>query len=318
MGLGVCDQDLARILVEESGEAFQDLVSYGLAFRKDESGDYIREKGCFSEHKRAFLTDSLANIRSSFQSAFSASGAKTVVGRAVRLLVADNACYGALVVARDGTSVEIRSRATVLATGGGAALFEEHSVGEAQTGDGIALAIDAGAKIVNMEFIQFMLGLKSGAEKRFLPRRKLQERAVLTDCEGRDLPEREIEDEKLRARALKERLGHAPFSSRDASCLVDRSIARANRNGGAFFNDGNGDGNGGKKREDPDLECRPPGARVQRRRQDRRIGPIVGAGALCGRGSGRGSSRSGPYRRVHDDGHPGFREKGGILRFETG
>ena len=246
VGLGACDSELARILVEESAEAFQDLVSYGLAFRKDDNGNYIREKGCFSVHKRAFLTDSLANIRSSFQSAFSKSGAKTVVGRAVRLLVADSACFGALVVAKDGTSVEIRSRATVLATGGGAGLFEEHSVGESQTGDGIALAIDAGAKIVNMEFIQFMLGLKSGAEKRFLPRRKLRDLAVLTDCEGRDLPAKEIEDEGLRARALKERLGHAPFSSRDASCLVDRSIARANRNGGAYFHERKGDGNGEK------------------------------------------------------------------------
>ena len=246
VGLGACDPDLARILVEESGEAFQDLVSYGLAFRKDENGEYIREKGCFSVHKRAFLTDGLANIRASFQSAFSASGAKTVIGRAVRLLVADNACFGALVVAKDGTSVEIRSRATVLATGGGAGLFEYHSVGETQTGEGIALAIDAGAKIANMEFIQFMIGMKSGEEKRFFPLRKLKDRAVLTDSEGRDLPEKEIEDEGLRARALKDRLGHAPFSSRDASCLVDRSIARANRNGGAFFLERNGDGNGEK------------------------------------------------------------------------
>jgi succinate dehydrogenase/fumarate reductase flavoprotein subunit len=66
-GLGVCDERLARILVEESGPRVEELMAYGLRFKKDPNGRHLRVKGCFSEHERAFLTEDAENIRSSFQ-----------------------------------------------------------------------------------------------------------------------------------------------------------------------------------------------------------------------------------------------------------
>lgn len=63
-------------------------------------------------------------------------------------------CFGAYVL-RDGTVFPIFARATVLATGGLNALFRHSSGGPWATGDGFALALRAGAPLVDMEHIQF-------------------------------------------------------------------------------------------------------------------------------------------------------------------
>ena len=52
VGLGECDSKLAQILVEESGSRVEDLISYGIRFRKDPTGNYLRVKGCFSDYRR--------------------------------------------------------------------------------------------------------------------------------------------------------------------------------------------------------------------------------------------------------------------------
>ena len=56
----------------------------------------------------------------------------------------------------DSKVIEIKAKTVVLATGGYAGLYNGFTTNSyASTGDGIARALDAGAKISNMEFIQF-------------------------------------------------------------------------------------------------------------------------------------------------------------------
>ena len=68
VGLGQCEPKLVRILVEESGPRFDDSRSYGLRFQRENRGDYLRARGCFSEVQRAFLTKDICNVRQSFLS----------------------------------------------------------------------------------------------------------------------------------------------------------------------------------------------------------------------------------------------------------
>ena len=232
VGLGRCDPKLVRILVEESGPRLEGLISYGIRFRKDSRGNYIRAKGCFSDYERAFLTESPENIKESFQSILRQCPVKTITAYVVELITIDGACYGAWALTHtDKLVVRINAKATILATGGGAGIFKDHFVNAEQIGDGYALAYRAGAELNNLEFIQFMLGLKKGGKRLFLPLVDLVTPGILQDQEGRDVLEIYIQDPKARATAVDERQKHHPFSCRDSSYLVDIAVARARREG---------------------------------------------------------------------------------------
>jgi L-aspartate oxidase len=113
----------------------------------------------------------------------------------------------------------------VLATGGGAGIYMHHLVGDGQIGDGCAMVYRAGAELTNLEFLQFMLGLKKEDRRMFLPLGRLGTRDVLQDSRGCDLLDKYISDSDIKARAINERQNHFPFSCRDSSFLIDVSVA---------------------------------------------------------------------------------------------
>jgi L-aspartate oxidase len=235
VGLEQCDPTLVRILVEESGDRFEDLIRYGIRFRKDTQGSYIRSKGCFSDDQRAFLTEDLTNIQKSFMSMLQRTSVKIILADVLDLIIADGQCWGAWAWSSDGELLRIHAKATVLAAGGGAGLFSDHLVSDGEIGDGYALAHRAGAALNNMEFIQFMLGLKKENERLFLPLFDIHNPGILSDIDGFDLLEKHITDSRLRYKTIEERKKHFPFSCRDASYLVDLAIAKERRNGKKVF-----------------------------------------------------------------------------------
>lgn len=228
-GLGQCNPALVQILVEESGPRFENLLSYGLRFRKNAHGDHLRVKGCFSDYQRAFLTEGLENIRQSLLSKLQSPTVKFMNGQVVSLLISDRTCWGAWVGTGKQGIIQVLARATILATGGGAGLFVDNLVTDDEAGEGYALAHRAGAKCMNFEFIQFMLGLKSKTSRRFLPLGDLRIPGVLNDSKSLDLLEAGIPDREKRVIAIEERQKHFPFSTRDTSCLVDLAVARARK-----------------------------------------------------------------------------------------
>ncbi|MEW6667479.1 MAG: FAD-binding protein [Thermodesulfobacteriota bacterium] len=240
-GLGMADPKLARILVEESGPRLEDLMSYGLRFRRNSQGAYVRVKGCFSECERAFLTEARQNIKDVFLKMLDRSGAKAMTGYAVDLIVREGICLGAWVLTPGATLVGVTAGATLLATGGGAGIFQDHLVTDDEVGDGYALAHRAGAEMNNMEFIQFMLGLRGDGIRRFLPLSELKRPRVILDSDGDDLLKMAIPDEEDRLGACEERINHHPFSTRDRSSLIDLAVARACSGEGKVFWAGEGD-----------------------------------------------------------------------------
>jgi L-aspartate oxidase len=74
----------------------------------------------------------------------------------VDLLVKDNQAYGAYVLERNTQKIiKILSAVTLVATGGVGQVYQYTTNPPIATGDGIAVAFEKGAKIANMEFIQF-------------------------------------------------------------------------------------------------------------------------------------------------------------------
>lgn len=235
VGLGRCDPKLVRVLVEESGQRLEDLISYGMRFKKDSTGSYVRAKGCFSDCNRAFLTEDMGNVKKSFLSMLRRSGVKMITGYALDLITADESCWGAWVLTNANEMVRVNAKATVLATGGGAGIFSDHLVSNKDVGDGYALAHGVGAELNNMEFIQFMLGLKKDGSRLFLPLNDLRIPGILKDEKGRDPLVTHIPDGNVRAAAVHCRQKHFPFSCRDSSWQVDMAVAKELGQGSKIF-----------------------------------------------------------------------------------
>jgi len=104
---------------------------------------------------------------------------------AIDLLVKNNTCYG-LQILRNGRVENLFSSAVILATGGVGQIYKHTSNPSISTGDGIAMAARAGAKMEDMEFVQFhptVLNLPS--KKRFLLSEALRgEGATLKNYKG--------------------------------------------------------------------------------------------------------------------------------------
>src|SRR3982075_1066097 len=76
--------------------------------------------------------------------------------RGLDLLTCDVRVCGALLLnIRTGRLIAVRSRATLLATGGGATMYRISSPSLEKSGDGMAMAFRAGATFVDMEMLQF-------------------------------------------------------------------------------------------------------------------------------------------------------------------
>jgi len=160
-GRGLCDYDAVEILVKEGRERVREFIDLGMKFDTTEDGQLLLglEGG---HHKRRILHaggDATGREMTSFMvsKVSEIPNIKTFeYTAAVKLLVRDGFCHGIQALRfPDQKNLIFRSNATILATGGLSRLFSRSTNPHTATGDGIALAFEAGATLADMEFIQF-------------------------------------------------------------------------------------------------------------------------------------------------------------------
>ncbi len=158
-GDGLCSEEAVRFIVSESLGAIDELIGWGAEFDKQGTElELVREGGhCAAriihahgdatgrELERCLLAE---NDRRSNLSV-------TENCFVVDLISDGKSCSGALVFdKREGLRI-IESLVTILATGGAGRIYRESTSPEVCTGDGMALAHRAGARMRDMEFVQF-------------------------------------------------------------------------------------------------------------------------------------------------------------------
>lgn len=164
-GVGLCDEDAVRVLCTEGPGRLRELMALGAAFDRDPSGELslTREGG----HSRARIIHAGgdatgAEVSRALVAAVRAHPAIRVVEHALVLdLLQDGDGRAAGVTlhvlgegSRDGVGA-VRARAVVLATGGMGQVFSSTTNPPVSTGDGVALALRAGAQVTDLEFVQF-------------------------------------------------------------------------------------------------------------------------------------------------------------------
>jgi succinate dehydrogenase/fumarate reductase flavoprotein subunit len=159
----VSNPDLACLLAKEGRDAFMRLVDLGVPFARDESGNPSQFVTDGSDYARACYTGpyTARDIQHALLDAVQKTGIK-ILGDCALLEFSvgqQNGCInGALCI--DESSLElifIRCAAVIVASGGPGGIFEDSVFPLTQDATAWYAALKAGAKLVNIEFIQFGL-----------------------------------------------------------------------------------------------------------------------------------------------------------------
>jgi L-aspartate oxidase len=158
-GAGLCDEDAVRFLVENASERLNWLIDIGAVVDKTDLD--VLSLGLEGGHSRNRI------VRRADQTGWEIERALTIAAKqrpnirvmeyafAESLLLDNGACTGAIVHQKGRDPVTISARATCLATGSCCRVYRFTTNPVIATGDGIGLAVAAGAHVNNMEFIQF-------------------------------------------------------------------------------------------------------------------------------------------------------------------
>ncbi|EEE39636.1 L-aspartate oxidase [Prochlorococcus marinus] len=202
-GDGLCDFQAVEMLVKEAPGCVDRLQNLGMIF--DQSSDQLATtlEAAHSRRRVLHVKDRTGRALVEVLEDHIENQKNILHCRGVRvteLLIENNECRGVQVL--DGANLYwIKSRAVVLATGGGGHLFTNTTNPAQSSGEGIALAWKAGAAIEDLEFVQFHpTALKFYGAPCFLISEALRgEGAILVDKNG-ESPVKNLENRDLASR----------------------------------------------------------------------------------------------------------------------
>jgi L-aspartate oxidase len=205
-GGGLCDEAAVRSVVAAGGAAVERLVVRGAHFDTNPDGTSARTRegghsfrrvvhaggdATGAEVQRALVAATAGAVG---RVAATAGAGLAVLERhtATRVLVGpDGSVHGLAVLDEEGATGVLHAPVVLLATGGLGHLYSATTNPEVATGDGVALALAAGALVSDLEFVQFhptVLFAAGGAGQRPLVTEAVRgEGAVLVDLDGRSV-----------------------------------------------------------------------------------------------------------------------------------
>jgi L-aspartate oxidase len=199
-GAGLCDVEAVRLLVTEGPGAVGRLITEGASFDLDVGGglSLTREGGHHRNRIAHAGGDATgAEISRALVAAARLDPGVEIIEHALvldLLTAADGAVCGVTLhvmgEGHRGGVGSVAARAVVLATGGMGQVFEQTTNPRVSTGDGVALALRAGAEVADLEFVQFhptvlYLGPEAQGQQPLISEAVRGEGAFLVDDDGK-------------------------------------------------------------------------------------------------------------------------------------
>lgn len=156
-GAGLSNEKIARNIIEGGHQLYLRLEELGLNFDKTLGKLELAREGGHSQSRVLHVADATGRaISETLVNAVRKCRRVHIFEHlfAYDLIMANDRCSG-LRCLRDGKKVELHSAQVVLASGGLGQVFDRTTNPAIATGDGIAMAYRAGARLVDMEFVQF-------------------------------------------------------------------------------------------------------------------------------------------------------------------
>ncbi|MDP7578462.1 MAG: FAD-binding protein [SAR202 cluster bacterium] len=155
----LADQDAVAVMCQEAGQEVIGMENMGTIFNRDDSGRLgTRKFGGQREARTFFVADftGQALLHVLYEQVLKAGVRVYEEWFVLSLIVRDGQCCGAVVMEiRTGDIHVIRAKSVVMATGGLGRVFEPSTNALICTGDGMALAYQVGAPLMDMEMVQY-------------------------------------------------------------------------------------------------------------------------------------------------------------------
>lgn len=230
--LGMADPRLAEVLVEDAGDTLKFLEEAGVPFLYE--GDrFLEVVGCFAARPRMHIIKGHGEpIVKALKSKVKELNIRDLnMVMVTRIVVENNRVAGAVCLnLKNGEPFVVDCRAIFLGAGGAGQLFLFNHNPPDITGDGYALAYRAGARLVNMEFMQAGLGFTSPVRSNF-------NNWIWSGCPavhnrlGEGFIDRYLPDNLTVSEVMEAKSAHYPFSCRDASKYIEIAIHKEIQSG---------------------------------------------------------------------------------------
>lgn len=185
---GHADPSAVEVLCSEAPECVLELAELGCRFDRDDGGAlHLAREGGQTVARSAHSGDATGAAIMATLRERAASRITRMEGVCLKLAVTEGRCTGGWALTDEGL-VSIEATSTLVATGGIGGLFEFTTNPAGATGDGIALAWEAGAGLADLEFVQFhptTLAHGQGRQRLLLTEALRGAGAHVVDAEGR-------------------------------------------------------------------------------------------------------------------------------------
>lgn len=222
VGCGMADETMVRAFVAGIGPAIESVKAMGVQLKAAADQNQKDFIPCFDRKHRSWNGLLFDSMRQVFSRKMEESGVEQLPGCELLQLIKTGERVSGAVICQKGELAAVQCGALVLATGGYGGLFRDRLTTDDVAGNGQWLALEAGAELVNLEFMQMMPGYLSPCRKTIFNEKTFRY-TRLTGPAGRDI----LENEPDRQALLECRSTHGPFTSRLVSKRVDLAMVKA-------------------------------------------------------------------------------------------
>ena len=190
VGCGMADEAMVRAFVAGIAPAIEGVKAMGVQLKAAADQNQKDFIPCFDRKHRSWNGLLFDSMRQVFSRKMEESGVDQLPGcELLQLIKTDGRVSGAVVCCGKELTA-IRCGALVLATGGYGGLFRDRLTTDDVAGAGQWLALEAGAELVNLEFMQMMPGYLKPCRKTIFNEKTFRY-TRLTGPDGRDILENE-------------------------------------------------------------------------------------------------------------------------------
>src|SRR5271169_6459418 len=158
-GDGLCNEEAARVLVEEGPPRIEELIEWGTEFDRAGTKIAFTREGAHSRNRVLHAHGDSTGREIGRALYLKAKALKPIEFRefefTTEIVVRDGRAAGVKVLDNEGQLHEIYASSVLLATGGLGQVYSDTTNPQVATGDGVAMAYRAGTEISDMEFVQF-------------------------------------------------------------------------------------------------------------------------------------------------------------------